>query len=157
MPVVYATRHVPWQARQMFDLVADVEAYPLFLPLCQALTVTRRAPPDAAGIVCLEALMSVGYKHVRERFASTVHLDPAALVVRIASQEKPFTHLASRWEMIPALGGGCQISFQGDFALRSRTLTLLAGSVAGRAGDRFAAAFEQRALALYGPVPKVPA
>ena len=40
MPAFSTTRRVPFTSRQMFDLVADVESYPEFFPLCEALRVT---------------------------------------------------------------------------------------------------------------------
>ena len=36
MPTFSTTRRVAFTPRQMFDLVADVERYPQFLPLCEA-------------------------------------------------------------------------------------------------------------------------
>ena len=42
MPSFRTTHRVPFTARQMFDLVADLESYPAFLPLCEALVVRRR-------------------------------------------------------------------------------------------------------------------
>jgi hypothetical protein len=58
----------------MFDLVADVERYPEFLPLCEALTVRSRKERD--GKTLLIADMTVGYKAIRETFTSQVLLKP---------------------------------------------------------------------------------
>ena len=47
MPKFETRRRVPHTARQMYDLVADVERYPQFLPLCKGLRVRSRTPrPD---------------------------------------------------------------------------------------------------------------
>jgi ribosome-associated toxin RatA of RatAB toxin-antitoxin module len=52
----------------MFDLVADVESYPDFLPLCRGLRVRRRTETD--GKLMLIADMEVGYKAISESFSS---------------------------------------------------------------------------------------
>ena len=75
MPSFRTSRVVPHSAKAMFELVADVEAYPKFLPLCRALSVQRRETlPD--GRIRLVADMEVGYKAIRERFTSRVTCDP---------------------------------------------------------------------------------
>ena len=81
-------KHVAFTARQMYDLVADVAAYPQFLPLCEALTIRSRTP-NAGGetIVCN---MTVGYKAIRETFTSAVTLEPASYTVVARSDDGPF-------------------------------------------------------------------
>src|SRR5262245_323518 len=74
MPAFSTTRRVPFTPRQMYDLVADVEKYPQFLPLCEALVVRSRAiEGDKTALI---AGMTVGYKAIRETFTSRVVLDP---------------------------------------------------------------------------------
>src|SRR5947209_2391855 len=76
MPSFRTTRRVRHTPGQMFDLVADVEKYPLFLPLCEALRVRSRTPGEN-GKETLIADMSVGYKAIHETFTSKVTLHPA--------------------------------------------------------------------------------
>src|SRR5262245_42598606 len=79
MPAFRTTHRVPFTAQQMFDLVADLQSYPAFLPLCEALNVRRRE--ERAGRTILVADMTVGYLAIRETFTSIVELDPAGLAV----------------------------------------------------------------------------
>lgn len=80
MPVFHTTRRVRHSPERMFALVADVERYPEFLPLCEGLTIRSRAT-DAQGREVLTAEMRVGYKAIHERFTSRVTLDPAGMQV----------------------------------------------------------------------------
>ena len=80
----------------MFALVADVERYPEFVPLCRALKVRRREKSEM-GIETLIADMEVGYKAIRERFTSRVALDPARLKIVVAYIDGPFSRLENVW------------------------------------------------------------
>src|ERR1700710_430900 len=76
MPTFNSRRLVNHSSPQMFDLVADVERYPEFVPLCSALNVRQRTPkPDGTEIVIAD--MTVSFKLVRESFTSRVTLDRA--------------------------------------------------------------------------------
>ena len=70
LPSFETTRRVPFTARQMFDVVADVERYPQFLPLCEGLVVRSREAKGAETV--LVATMTVGYRAIRESFTSRV-------------------------------------------------------------------------------------
>lgn len=143
-------RRVPFTPRQMFDLVADVEKYPQFLPMCEALTVKARDREGDNDIVV--AQMTVGYMAIRETFASRVVLDPAKLLVLAAvvpGESGPFSQLENRWAFTPA-PGGCDVDFTINYALKSLTLQMLVGGLFDRAFHRYAEAFEARAHAVYG-------
>ena len=100
MPSFSTIRRVPFTSRQMFDLVADVERYPEFLPLCEALTVKKRGSDGDKSILICE--MAVGYQALRESFTSRVVLDPSAPQVLAGSVPEypsgPFRQPSSlRW------------------------------------------------------------
>ncbi len=132
----------------MFDLVADVEAYPEFLPLCEGLRIRRRSLTDE-GLEILVADMTVGFKAIRETFTSRVTLDRARLKILVEYVDGPFSKLDNRWTFKddPA---GCVVEFYIDYEFRSRTLGLLMGSMFDHAFRRFSEAFEQRADRVYG-------
>ncbi len=136
----------------MFALVADVEAYPQFLPLCQGLRVRRRTA-GAQGRDIIIADMDVGYKNIRETFGSRVTLDPSALKIVVEYIDGPFRRLENTWTFRD-IGGqdnpSCQIEFFIDYEFKSRMLGLLMGSMFDTAFRKFAEAFEQRADAIYG-------
>jgi len=143
------TRRVPFTPRQMFDLVADVERYPQFLPLCEALAVRSRE--RQGGKEVLIADMTAGYKAIRETFTSRVTLDPAQLTVTAEGtpdSRGPFSRLDNRWHFHPA-PGGCDVEFSIAYAFRSMMLQMLVGALFDRAFRRYTRAFEERAEAVY--------
>jgi len=152
MPSFRTVRRVPFTPRQMFDLVADVDKYPQFLPLCEALTVVGRQAEGDRDVVI--AQMTVGYMAIRETFTSRVVLDPANLRVEAGAMpgaaSGPFRRLENRWAFASA-AGGCNIDFTIDYELKSLTLQMLVGGLFDRAFRKYAEAFEARAHAIYGP------
>jgi coenzyme Q-binding protein COQ10 len=132
----------------MFALVADVERYPEFVPLCEDLRITAREATDDGEI--LTADMTVAYKMFQETFTSKVTLKPSAPEVLVEYLSGPFRHLENRWTFKELSGGQSEICFFIAYEFRSRALQLIAGAVFDRAFRRFAQAFEQRADAVYG-------
>ena len=143
------TRAVNHRASDMFDLVADVENYPKFVPLCDALVVRDRTKDDAGNDLIL-ADMTVAFKLFRETFRSKVVLDRDDWTIAATYVDGPFHHMENRWNFAPASDDGCTVTFFIDYALRSRALQLIAGTVFETAFRRFAEAFEQRADVVYG-------
>jgi coenzyme Q-binding protein COQ10 len=149
------TRRVRHSPEQMFALVADVERYPQFLPLCEGLVVRKRTPREGGGEVLL-ADMSVGYKAIRETFTSRVTLDPANRKILVEYVDGPFRYLQNRWSFNPqAEGGGCEIGFFISYEFASRMLGLLMGAMFDKAFRKFAEAFEKRADQVYRPAPQI--
>ena len=152
MPEFSTKRHVAHSATDMFDLVADVEHYPEFVPLCRSLALRRRSK-DAAGRDVIVADMTVAYKLIRETFTSRVTLDRDKREILVEYLEGPFQRMNNRWTFKPAGDQACDVAFFISYEFRSRTLGLLMGSVFEAAFRRFAAAFEKRADAVYGAQP----
>jgi coenzyme Q-binding protein COQ10 len=152
MPEFSTKRHVAHSAADMFDLVADVEHYPEFVPLCRSLALRRRSK-DAAGRDVIVADMTVAYKLIRETFTSRVTLDRDKREILVEYLEGPFQRMNNRWTFKPAGDRACDVGFFISYEFRSRTLGLLMGSVFEAAFRRFAAAFEKRADAVYGTQP----
>ena len=156
MPMFRTTRVVRFTPGQMFALVADVEKYPEYLPLCTGLTIRRRLTTPA-GQEQLVAAMSIGYKAISETFTSRVTLDVANSKILVEYMDGPFRHLENRWNFTATGDGGCEIGFFISYEFASRTLGLLMGTMFDRAFRKFAEAFEARAGLVYGrgnaPVP----
>lgn len=151
MPTFSTKRRVAFTAAQMYALVADIERYPEFLPMCTGLTVLSRT--QVAQGEDLAARMSVGYKSISESFSTEVRLRPATLAVDANYVEGPFKRLENRWRFVdvPAEnGGGCDTDFYISYEFKSPLLGALVGGVFDQAFRKFAEAFEQRARAIYG-------
>jgi coenzyme Q-binding protein COQ10 len=149
MPQFTTTRRLRHSAAEMFDLVADVERYPDFVPLCSSLKVRRRIE-GSEGVQILVADMTVAYKLIHESFVSRVTLDRPNLQILVEYLEGPFSHLENRWTFRPTGERTCEVRFFISYEFRSRMLGLLLGSMFDLAFRRFATAFEQRADKIYG-------
>ncbi|MBV9076213.1 MAG: type II toxin-antitoxin system RatA family toxin [Methylobacteriaceae bacterium] len=150
MPSFRTTRRVRHAPEQMFDLVADVDRYPEFLPLCTGLRVLRRSEEE--GRTVLVAEMSVGYKSISERFTTKVILDRPNLDIHVSYVDGPFRYLENQWSFRPDPAGS-QVDFQIKYEFRSMALGLLMGAMFDRAFRRFTEAFETRADRVYGTQP----
>jgi coenzyme Q-binding protein COQ10 len=148
MPKFNTTRRVQHAATDMFDLVADVERYPDFVPLCRSLSIRKRAPgPD--GTEVLTADMTVAYKLVRESFTSRVTLDRPNLRILVEYLEGPFSFLENRWVFRATGDRSCEIDFFISYEFKSRMLGMLMGSMFDLAFRRLTTAFEKRADEIY--------
>lgn len=148
MPTHAEQRRLPYSAEQLFDLVAEVERYPEFLPWCVGARIRERR-----GNVIVADLL-IGFRMVRERFTSRVVLD-RPLRIDVAYSEGPFRYLTNHWSFIPQPDGSCVIDFYVDFEFHSRVLQKIIGMLFNEAVRRMVGAFEARARHLYG-APTVP-
>lgn len=149
MPQFTTKRRVRHSAADMFDLVADVEHYPQFVPLCRSLAVRKRTN-DGEGRDVIIADMTVAYKLVRETFTSRVTLDRPKLEILVEYLEGPFRTMNNRWSFHTEGEHASEVEFHISYEFRSRTLGMLMGAVFDAAFRRFAAAFERRADEVYG-------
>ena len=133
----------------MFDLVADVERYPEFVPLCQSLKVRQRTP-KADGTEIVVADMTVSFNLVKEGFTSEVTLDRPNLKITVRYLRGPFSNLENRWTFEPNGEGASDVGFFIAYEFKSRMLAILMGSMFDAAFARFSAAFEKRADVVYG-------
>lgn len=148
MPTHHETRRLPYTAQQMYDLVADVGAYPRFLPWNAAARIRSRQPmPDGSEV--MEADLVISFKVFRERFGSRVTLWPAPRRIDTEYLDGPFRHMKSNWSFRDA-DGGCEVEFFVDFEFRNAILQGIIGVVFNDAMQRVVRAFERRAAELYG-------
>ena len=147
MPRFTTTRRVRHAAADMFDLVADVERYPEFVPFCRSLKVRKRIP-EPEGVEILIATMTVAYKVISETFISRVTLDRPNLQILVEYLEGPFSHLENRWTFHARGERLSEVEFFIEYEFKSRTLGLLMGSMFDTAFRHLAASFEKRADAV---------
>lgn len=148
MPQFETTRRVRHKPADMFNLVADVEHYPEFVPLCETLRIVRREKEGNCDVIV--ATMTVAYKLFRESFTSRVVLDRDAMEIRVSYLNGPFKRLENRWSFRANDAGGCEVVFRIAYEFRSAILATLMGTVFDRAFRKFAGAFEERADKIYG-------
>ena len=149
MPNHSETRILPYTAKQMYDLVADVAAYPQFLPWCAAARIRSQKAVDASEV--MEADLVISFKVFREKFGSRVTLWPADLRLDTEYLDGPFKHMHSNWAFRDT-DQGCEVAFQVDFEFKNAVLQRLIGVVFNEAMHRVVRAFERRAQELYAPI-----
>jgi coenzyme Q-binding protein COQ10 len=149
MPTFSNKRRVLHSAAEMFDLVADVERYPEFVPLCKSLKIRQRtAKPDGSEVIVAD--MTVSFKLVRETFTSKVTLDHANRKILVEYLQGPFSKLENRWSFEPKSDTDCEVGFFISYEFKSRMLAILMGTMFETAFQRLASAFEKRADVIYG-------
>ena len=150
MPTHTEKRVMPYSARQMFELVADVAKYPQFLPWNSAARIRARRPGPEPDSENLEADLVISFMVVRERFGSRVTLFPAINRVDTEYLDGPFKYLRSWWQFRDRPEGGCDVDFFVDFEFKNAILQGVIGVVFDQAMKRIVKAFEDRAQTLYG-------
>lgn len=142
MPTHAENRIVSFTPAQMYDLVADIERYPEFLPWCADVCIVSEK-----GNV-LEAEVAVGFKALRERFTSRNTMTPRSRI-EVEYLNGPFRYLNNHWVFHPH-AKGCEVEFFIDFEFRSRLLQTLMGPLFNEAVKIMVRAFEARASKIYG-------
>lgn len=147
MPTHSETRFLPYTADQMYTLVADVSAYPQFLPWCAAARIRSRVEQGEYEV--MDADLVISFKVFRERFGSRVVLWPETRKIDTEYIDGPFRYMKSTWSFAEA-EGGCEVTFFVDFEFKNAILQGIIGVVFNEAMQRIVRAFERRAAELYG-------
>lgn len=154
MPSHSETKILPYHPRQLFELVADVESYPKFLPWCVGARITERAKEDGDDVVFADLV--IGYKMFRERYTSKVFLfepldESEPYRINAGLVQGPFTHLENNWTFTPH-SNGTELEFFVDFGFRSKLLEKMIGPVFHTATHKMVTAFETRAANISQPL-----
>lgn len=149
MPQFSTKRRVRHAASDMFALVADVEKYPEFVPLCSAMRVRSRHD-KGDGVTVMTAEMTVAYKLIRQTFTSRATLDQSKLTILVEYLDGPFSRMQNHWAFHATGENTCEVEFFIDYEFRSRTFAMLMGAMFETVFRRMASAFEKRADEVYG-------
>ncbi|MEH6756630.1 MAG: type II toxin-antitoxin system RatA family toxin [Parasphingorhabdus sp.] len=144
MPAHRETRELPYSATQMFELVADVGRYEEFLPW----VVGTRIRSDSETEMIADVI--VGFKGLREQFASRVLKDVDGRSIEVDYLDGPLKLLHNEWMFRERGGGGSYVDFYVEFAFKNRVFEKLAGQVFAKALHKMTSAFVERAGEIYG-------
>jgi coenzyme Q-binding protein COQ10 len=142
------TRELPYTPDQLFTLVGDVQAYPLFVPWITSMRVWNPRE-EADGIDSVDAEASVGFAFLTERFSTRVRRDSNTREITVSLIRGPFRRLDNRWRF-SSHPTGTLVEFSIDFEFKSRLLEALLAANLSRAAERLIGCFEDRAKVLYG-------
>lgn len=143
MQSIKLTRQSPYTARQMFDLITDVDRYDEFIPYCTAARVRQRSDTD------MLADLAIGYKFLRETYTSKIALAETPLTVTVKQAKGPFRHLFNEWVFVDT-EDGCEVQFTLQFEFAVPMLRRVIQPIMGKVVERFVVAFEDRAREIYG-------
>jgi ribosome-associated toxin RatA of RatAB toxin-antitoxin module len=130
-------------ASQMFDLVADVEKYPQFMPWCGGATVSAH---DAHG---MQASITISFAGLKQTFTTrNKHQYPSCIELELV--DGPFSALTGKWEFISLSQDACKVLFTLNYQFSNRTLETLVGPIFNRIASSFIDSFTQRAQVCYG-------
>jgi ribosome-associated toxin RatA of RatAB toxin-antitoxin module len=134
---------VPYSASQMFDLVADVEKYPEFMPWCGGATVSAQ---DAQG---MQASITISLAGIKQTFTTrNLHQYPESIALELV--DGPFSALTGNWEFVSLSDDACKVLFKLNYAFSNRALETLVGPIFNRIATSFIDSFTQRAQVCYG-------
>jgi coenzyme Q-binding protein COQ10 len=116
-------RHVPHLPERMYDIVADLEDYPRFIPNCREMKV--RPDPAARELDVRLARMTISFGPITQAYTSRVTLDPVAKTIRAKAVDGPFSYLDSIWSFEPE-GQGTRVRFEIDFKISNPFIAAVA-------------------------------
>ena len=130
-------------AAKMYALVADVDAYPQFLPWCSGTEVKQLDPHRAA------ATLHVNYHGLRLHFTTENQMEEGALI-DMTLVNGPFKHLDGFWRFVPLAEQACKIEFRLSYELSGKLVEKIAGPVFNHIANTFVDSFVRRAEQVYG-------
>jgi coenzyme Q-binding protein COQ10 len=136
-------QHLPYAASQLFDLVADVERYPEFMPWVIEARIRHSRNHT------IEAEMTIEVAPLRKRFSTIATFDRPHRI-DITSCDPMFDRFEQRWTFEPAAGVGTDVEYYAVFEFRSRLLQTLMGASFSNQAIATMSAFKRRAHRLYG-------
>lgn len=142
MTSIYRHALMPYSARQMYDIVNDVEMYPQFLPWCAETRLLQHTD------VTLEASILMKKGKLNHRFSTRNTMQPGESI-HIELVEGPFKHLSGDWTFTSLSTQGCKIELKLEFEFSSSIIGLLIGPVFTQIANSLVDAFCQRAHQLY--------
>jgi coenzyme Q-binding protein COQ10 len=145
MPKFTETQIIPYQPKQLFDLVMDIKSYPTFLPWCAAARIVE----ESSDFILADLVIQ--YKAFSEKYRSkvTYHHKNEDYFIDVNMVEGPFKHLVNKWSLYQ-VEQGTKVDFFIDFSFKSIVLEKLIGIVFDHAAKKMVNAFKKRAEQIYG-------
>jgi len=142
MPEVRKHKKLPYPAKDIYDLVMDIEKYPEFLPWCKNAKITETISVDN-----LHADLLINFKGFLKKYRSNVdhRLENGTYKIDVTAISGPFKKLHNHWKITEIDDKSCDVEFYIDFEFDSKILTKLIGVIFERANEKVMGAFEERA------------
>lgn len=143
MTRIYRHALLPYPARQMFDLVNDIAAYPQFMEGCVGAEVLR------ADEQVMEARLDLSRGGIRQSFTTRNTLDaPRSITLELL--DGPFERFQGRWEFLALGDSACKVTLDLEFSVNSVIVGAAATRLFDRVTNNLVDAIGRRARQLYG-------
>ena len=149
MPKHFEKKIVNFTAKQMYELVADIDNYREFLPWCNDSKIIEVTNIDNENKTLI-ADLEIGYKDLVYTYRSNVLLNDKKLTIQVDFVHGPFKNLDNSWIFKKIDGQSCEIEFFIDFELNIGVLNLLISKFFDKAFKKMVNSFENRANQIYG-------
>lgn len=146
MPNFSEKKFLPNSAKQVFDLVMDIESYPQFLPWCKQAKIV-----EVISLANLRADLLISFKGFLEKYRSDVKFfqdELGVYIIESIAVDGPFKKLYSKWEIKQIDENSCEASYYIDFSFNSFLLEKMVGLVFEKAARKMVKSFEERLFAI---------
>ena len=143
MTVINRHALLPYSARQLFDLVSDVESYPAYMEGCVGAQILR----TEAHLV--EARLDLARGGITQSFSTRNRMHaPSEITLELI--DGPFEYFTGRWDFRTLGDSACKMSLNLEFAVRSALLGIAAARLFDNVTNNLVDAVSRRAGQLYG-------
>jgi len=143
MAIVEKSVLIGHSAAKMYALVADVDAYPQFLPWCSGTEV------QAIDAQTARATLQINYHGLHLHFTTENHMEKGVLI-EMKLVNGPFKHLDGFWRFAALAEQACKVEFRLSYELSGKLVEKLAGPVFSHIASTLVEVFVKRAVSLYG-------
>tara|TARA_R110002110_G_scaffold415748_1_gene654866 strand:+ start:109939 stop:110370 length:432 start_codon:yes stop_codon:yes gene_type:complete len=143
MKVINRSALLPYKARQLFDLVNDIEAYPRFMDGCVGAAILQR------GEDWMEARLDLAKGGISQSFSTRNEMIDAQQIT-LELLDGPFEYFHGRWDFRDLGDAACKISLNLEFTVNSRVLGAAAARLFDKVTNNLVDAVERRARQMYG-------
>lgn len=147
MPKIQESKKMQFSAKEIYDLVIDIEKYPEFLPWCSNSHITKIINENQ-----LHADLVINFKSIYEKYTSDVifkKISDEEFCVEARAIKGPFKSLINQWKIIKIDNNHCLVNFYLEFEFNSLLLSKMLGAIFSSATQKMMQAFENRAIKLY--------
>ncbi len=143
MPQISRSALVMYSAKQMFELVNDVDAYPQFLPNCSDAKVISQSKAS------MTASVEIAKAGLRKWFTTENTLTEDARI-DMKLLDGPFKKLTGGWRFTPLDEHACKVSLELEFEFKNKLVEMAFGKVFNEVANNMISAFTKRAKLTYG-------
>lgn len=143
MPIIRRSQKEPFSAKQMYQLVNDVDSYPQFLPWCKGSRIIKSTPN------MMEASILIAKGPLNKWFTTRNNLIEDEKIT-LSLVDGPFKHLNGEWRFNDLPDGSSEVHLMIDFDFSFGPARLLLTPIFENIAGSMVSAFSAQAKVRYG-------